>query len=114
MTKTFVISRRKTPQPRMATPSASFPPSPAAAVATPVVPSVVAEPLDCLSLLLAVWSGRPLRRALFRFASRAFPLPFFDILEESRRAGKRNGYHHSSAARKKAGCHAFEGRNSSL
>src|SRR5689334_13136219 len=103
MTKTFAILRRKTPQPRMATPSASFPPLPAAVV-TPAVPAVVADSLDAVRLLLAD----------FKLVGKAFPPPFFDILEESRRAGNRNGYNHSSAARNKAGCHAFKRRDSSL
>src|SRR6266567_1005049 len=104
MTKTFAILRKKTPQPRMATPSASFPLLPAAAVVTPVVPAVVADPLDSVRLLLAD----------FKLIGKAFPLPFLDILEESRRAGNRNGYNHPSAARNKAGCHAFKRRDSAL
>src|SRR5689334_23278295 len=104
MTKTFAILRRKTPQPRTAIPSASFPPLPAAAAVTPVVPALVADSLDSVRLLLAD----------FKLIGKAFPLPFFDILEESRRAGNRNGYNHSSAAWNKAGCHAFKRRDSSL
>src|SRR5207245_7612249 len=63
--------------PRMATPSASFPPSPAA-----VVVVNLPDPVSPLSSLES--------------RSESFSVPFFDILEESRRAGNRNGYNHST------------------
>jgi hypothetical protein len=50
----------------------------------------------------------------FESRSEPFSVPFFDILEESRRAGNRNGYNHSSAAGDETRCHAFERRDSSL
>src|SRR2546429_2974332 len=95
MTKTFAISPKKTPRPRMATPSASFPPSPAAVV--------VVNPPD---------PGGPLSR--FESRSEISFRSAFLIFWGNPEGQGNDRYDHSNADGQETGCRAIQRRNSPL